>query len=149
LAPRGGGPTAEPPDRTDLSGDPLPPGATTRLGTARWRAEDGVSQMAFLPDDRYLATSAGVALTVRAVDTGRVVRAIGGAGNRGASTFQSFAFTPDGNWLLSADPFGRTTPAAESGRNARLLLWDFSSGEVLAESDISGVPTCLAIRPGG
>jgi WD40 repeat protein len=39
---------------TDLYGDPLPPGAVARLGTIRFRRQDSIQNVGFLPDGRTL-----------------------------------------------------------------------------------------------
>lgn len=143
----GNGGTAEPPARTDLYGDPLPSGAIVRLGTVRWRVRHGVKQMAFIPGGQYLATTGGSALSVWDVDTGRVVRTISTDSAPLKGEFWIFASTPDGKRLLSTDSLGSTTPGAEGERKSRLLLWEFSSGKILKQSEVSHLPTCLAIRP--
>jgi RNA polymerase sigma factor (sigma-70 family) len=45
------------PKRTDLHGDPLPPGAIARLGSLRLRTTDGITAIAYSPDGRLLATA--------------------------------------------------------------------------------------------
>jgi WD40 repeat protein len=143
----GNGATAESPTRTDLYSDPLPSAAIVRLGTVRWRVQHSVKQMAFIPGDQYLATTGGVALSVWDVDTGRVVRTITSDGAALEGGFWLFASTPDGTRLLSTDSLGSPTPGAKGDRKASLLLWDFSSGKLLKQSEVSDLPTCVAIRP--
>ncbi len=147
------GPAARggPPARTDRYGDPLPPGAIARLGTVRWRAQYGVSRMAFVPGGKYLATTGASALSVWDVGAGRVVRTISTDGTPLGDGFErEFAFTPDGKRLLSADQLGSTIPGGMGGRKERLLLWDYSSGKLLSQSsDLDGRPDCLALRNDG
>ena len=143
LAATGACRAAQPPARTDLYGDPLPAGATARLGTVRLRALQGVSQIAFVPGAKYLATTGVSALSVWDVDTGRVVRTISADDTHlGDVLFRGFAFTPDGKRLLSGDLF-------VDGPSSRMLLWDFSSGKLLMQAGVSDVPASLAIGPDG
>src|SRR5205807_512515 len=44
----------------DLHGDPLPPGAVTRLGTVRFRrSAERTADCAYLPDNRNVVTASG------------------------------------------------------------------------------------------
>lgn len=143
---------AETRDRTDLYGDPLPPGVIARLGTIRWRAQEGVSRIAFVPGDKFLVTKGGRVLSVWDLKMGRVVRTISSDGTPQGDGFEDgFAFTPDGKRLLSADqPGSRARGFRGEKKSSRLLLWDFSSGKLLMQSsDLGGVPKCVAIRPDG
>ena len=135
---------------TDRYGDPLPLGAIARLGTVRWRAA-GVSQMAFVPGGKCLATNGGRGLSVWDLNMGRVVRTISTDGTaRGNGFGTGFVFTPDGERLLSADQLGSALPGFRGDRKPRLLLWEFSSGKLLKQSpDVSCPLACLAIRPDG
>jgi WD40 repeat protein len=140
----------EPPSRTDLHGDPLPVGASIRLGTVRWRAPQGVSQMAFVPGGQNLVTTGWKSLSVWDVDTGRVVRTISTDGTpEGEGFLYGFAFTPDGKLLFSADYLAKTAPVAMGDRNTRLYLWEYSSGKVLAQVDLGIDASIRALRPDG
>jgi WD40 repeat protein len=169
------GPPANP-ARTDLHGDPLPPGARARLGVDRWGHEH-VSTLAYSPDGKYLAT-AGFESVVRLWDTasGRQVahaRLSGGG-------VSSVAFAPGGKSLAATggvsevlllrvpslrrlrrcaghkgwvnavafSPDGRSL--ASAGRDDRTVrLWDPSAGEERWRArPPKGVPSCLAFSPG-
>jgi WD40 repeat protein len=142
----GSGRAAEPPARTDLYGDSLPPGVTARLGTVRWRAQHGIRRMAFLPGGHYLATTGGSALSVWDVETGRVVRTIG---TKDTPVEGEFALTPDGKWLVSAHYLGN--PTAQEPQKLRMVLWDLSSGMAALQTDFGKgeASVCLAIRSDG
>jgi WD40 repeat protein len=64
--------------RTDRSGDPLPDGALTRLGTTRFRVPEHLMSLAFTPDGRTLVTGSyrGYARVWDAA-TGKVLRQFG------------------------------------------------------------------------
>src|SRR5579871_4109123 len=91
----------EPSTRTDLYGDPLPLGAIARLGTVRWRPQQGVFRMAFVPGGKYLATNGGSELSVWDLDSGRVVRTISAGDDSFGAYQEQFVFSPDGKYLLS------------------------------------------------
>ncbi len=61
--------------RTDVFGDPLPPGAVARLGTIRFRhLESQIWRFAVSPDGRTLATAARRGLTLWDMGTGKPLR---------------------------------------------------------------------------
>jgi WD40 repeat protein len=110
-------------------------------------------QMAFVPDGKHLATTAGWALSVWDLATGRVVRAISTDGTPAGEGFtHGFTFSRDGKHLLSAEELGGPTPGrwGGPGRKVVLLLWDYSSGKLLSQSpDLKGWPHSLVLRNDG
>src|SRR5262245_38263343 len=80
----------------DLYGDPLPSGATARLGTLRFRQQDTTSGVTFVPGDKKLAvlTYEGELIHYN-LDTGNQT-----ARSKIAEGYvRSFAATPDGKRL--------------------------------------------------
>jgi RNA polymerase sigma factor (sigma-70 family) len=103
--------------RTDLYGDPLPPGALLRLGTVRFRHQNLIGSVAYSPDGKILAAGGyhGVIFLYDAA-TGRKLREL----QAYASQFPPIAFSPDGKTLASAG--GKT-----------IQLWDVDTGQELRQ----------------
>jgi WD40 repeat protein len=122
--------------RTDLSGDPLPPGAGSRLGTLRFRHGARVYRAVFSPDGKQLATSAGESICLWEAITGKERRrwlTIHGA---------VLAFSPDGKVLAidnSSDP-----------QNGKIRLLDVATGEEVRQLEVhtAGVRS-VAFAPDG
>jgi RNA polymerase sigma factor (sigma-70 family) len=124
---------------TDRHGDPLPPGALARLGTARFRHR--YAQVAFAPDGKTLL-SAGDDQAVRIWDvkTGKQVehRPLLLPGQSSTSAFSTY--------LLAAD----ATTVLGWGPDERLHLWDTATGKHLRSLRSSkGQVMRLALAPGG
>jgi len=106
---------------TDSVGDPLPPGARTRLGNVRWTHPNAVRCVAFASDGKFLATvtdNAEYTIRLWEVASGKVVRAI----PQRCSFVNGFAFSPDGKQLASG---GSYLKAVE--------LWDVATGKRVQE----------------
>lgn len=113
---------------TDLYGDPLPPGALTRVGSVRLRHGDGVWSVAFAPDGRTLASGSGdFDPTIRFWDmvTGREVRRLQISNRIHGDGMMSVAFSPDGSKLAAG------TSGSGSGGRGSIILWNARTGNHL------------------
>lgn len=67
----------EPIVRFDVYGDPLPAGATARLGTVRWQHPTTCSKVLFLPGDKQVLSSGGPFTCVWDTHTGKLLQSFG------------------------------------------------------------------------
>jgi WD40 repeat protein len=95
------GPAKTPPlaAKTDLYGDPLPPGAVMRLGTIRHRQDSPIYRVAWTPDGRHFVTD-GEDSILRVWDAaeGRVIRRI----DPGVGAMEDFAIASRGGLVLAS-----------------------------------------------
>jgi WD40 repeat protein len=112
----------------DRYGDPLPQGATARLGTVRLREGKEIDCIAYSPDGKILA-SGGQDGVVRFWDakTGKELRRFEGHHYREYHV-HSVAFSPNGRWMAS-------------GTAHVIHLWDLSSGKTVRKlgKDMGGI----------
>ncbi len=130
------------PPAQDVHGDPLPPDSLARLGTMRWRQEDEVSFLDYLPDGRHLLTR-GLNGRFHLWDrrTGQIVRDFGNShqpekgrkgapGKSGSTMMQGAEGTgPAALWAAAAAlaPDGQTVAAAEP--DGMVTLWEVATGK--------------------
>jgi WD40 repeat protein len=118
--------------------DPLPPGASARLGSLRWRGlftatgSGGTARITFTPDGRsVVALLRDGSLAWFDADDGRVTRRL-----RGPRPFGEFCLTPDGHTLLSADA---DYFSLSRGPGKGVRVWDLAGGAVRLVREVSGV----------
>jgi len=116
--------------RTDLYGDPLPPGAIARMGTVRLRQRNSSAYLsaAVSPDRKFIATSGDDSIRLWNASTGKLTWRIKRTGQVGP-----LLFSPDGKWL-----------AAPSGAGGVCLL-DPATGRL--ERRLPDAAYCLTFSP--
>src|SRR5262245_48796024 len=100
-------PLPPPPDAASLpsADEPLPPGATARCGTTRWRHPSAIRALAYSPDSKLLATLCDAGVYLWQADSGRLVRRWPERDTRSPHRDYSLHFAPDGSTLtVLGDP---------------------------------------------
>jgi WD40 repeat protein/thiol-disulfide isomerase/thioredoxin len=131
--------------QTDRYGDPLPPGAATRLGTVRFREFPWIDHLVYSPDGQIVVTdSLQDYLQVWDARDGKKLRRIGA----GMEQVRDFAFSPDGT-LIGALGY-RSVPQRLKGV-AQLTFVDVATGRLVrrAEWDFEKSERSLAFAPDG
>jgi RNA polymerase sigma factor (sigma-70 family) len=122
--------------RSEPPGEPLPPGAVGRLGTARLRHAGWVNAVAFAPDGKTLV-SGSRDRTIRRWElaTGKELGRLQGH----THTVEGIAFTPDGQTLVSA------------GGDGMVRVWDWATGRErrLFQGHMGSSVNCVAVSPDG
>jgi WD40 repeat protein len=119
--------------RTDLYGDPLPPGALARLGTVRFRHPRRMDCLAFSPTGKVLVSGGfDPSICFWDLDTGKEVRRFAGPGE-----ITTLVFSPEGGVLAAAGP-------------EEILLLNSATGkERVRLKGARAERKCLAFSPGG
>jgi WD40 repeat protein len=130
--------------RTDALGDPLPPGAVARFGTARLRHWRRVTFVAFLPDNKTLI-SAGDDRTIRSWDvtTGKELAPFEGK----CSVYGAYALLADGKTLVST-----YKDSAHGSTERGFWRWDVATRKPignLVPADSAGTFAPAAATPDG
>ncbi|HLN31397.1 MAG TPA: sigma-70 family RNA polymerase sigma factor [Gemmataceae bacterium] len=138
--------------RTDLYGDPLPPGAIARMGTVRLRQGSSTAYLsaAASPDGKFIATSGDDSIRLWNASTGKLLWRMN------TPRYGALLFSPDGKWLAVPSAAGgvclldpatgrlerRLPDAAQchtfspdsrflvtQGKKGTLIVWDTATGK--------------------
>jgi WD40 repeat protein len=128
---------AEPSYRFDLAGDALPPGATARLGTLRFRHTSPCQGVALSPDYRWAVTACPDGLYQWDLGSGRLLRRLTNPVGQGGDLV---ALSPDGRRVASIDLYATV-----------LDLWEVRPGgrQQSALFDKGGKALALTFLPDG
>jgi WD40 repeat protein len=104
--------------RTDIAGDPLPPGAVARLGVTRFRHTGWHTGMAVSADSKRIVTTSENGRSVRfwELATGKLLHEIREANVR----HPTIAFSPNGKWFVTVG-FSGDEPRKQVGS---LCFWN-------------------------
>ena len=125
--------------RFDQFGDPLPEGASARMGTTRFRAGASMSDVAYSRDGKSIITSAIDQIDVWETGSGKRLRHFAGFSVRRKNApieFGSpFAISPDQNHL------------AAGGADGRIRIYQLGSAKSLIEWETPGAKEFFGRRP--
>jgi WD40 repeat protein len=125
---------ASQPAKVDLYGDPLPPGATSRIGTVRLCHPGQVDYLQFAPDGKKVITGGGPAVCLWDASTGALVKKL----NRPEGSIYCWALSRNGKVLATA-----------SGHGERAHIWNIETGKLTQRPDLRGQIVSLALSPDG
>ncbi len=118
--------------RTEVQGEPLPPGAIARLQGVPAKDGGGIDSMAFSPNGKTLVCGEGWTIQMWDVATGKEIRRF----KAHKAGVHCLAFSPDGKWFASG------------GHDGAMRLWETATGRKARE--FSGyLVDSLAFSPDG
>jgi RNA polymerase sigma factor (sigma-70 family) len=108
-------------ERTDQSGDALPKGAVSRLGTTRLRHGVFVSWLQFTPDGQCLISQGGDGVRIWKAATGEQLRYFPSETPREQMPHEGTALSPDGRLLAYPGESGMHICEVATGRRVRTI----------------------------
>jgi WD40 repeat protein len=126
--------------KLDLHGDPLPPGATVRLGTIAYRHRFEMPSLAFRPGGKIVAVPDGNHINAWELTTGKITQVfrLKPPTNGSEWQFRNIAYSPDGAYFVASSGLRPTHPA-EPFEPSRIFVWDARSGRFQRALDRSRV----------
>jgi len=118
----------------DFYGDPLPPGAVSRLGTVRFRNADCCNSLDYTPDGKFLVSGGKGGARVWDASTGKLIRRIG---DDLPSSFGQAALSLDGK-LIGVGGWGEDKGGA---------VYEFTTGRLLyrfGRPSNNATPACFS-----
>jgi WD40 repeat protein len=154
-------PAADKPALKDCYGDPLPAGASARLGTIRWRLAGSITSVVFPPGGKTVIVAGDGAVRLWELATGRELRRIPCRPNARESSVE---LTPDGKTLIvtASDWFGKDSavrhydletwkelPEPPSSKEAHPgAYFTTSDGKTLVVGDEKGIISLRDVKTG-
>jgi RNA polymerase sigma factor (sigma-70 family) len=140
------GPAKQQGVRTDLLGDPLPPGALVRMGAVRWRLVHTATGIVFSRDGKMVAASGGQDGFIHLWETssGRELHRLDGGG----FNVTGLDLSPDGK-ILAATVVS-FYPEERRRVRGRVQLWDFATRKRTRDMEKPDwQPTVVTFAPDG
>jgi len=129
--------------RTDRNGDPLPAGAMARLGTVRFRNEDGFRSLAYTPDGRMLVSGGWGGARIWDSTTGKLIRQLGA---ELPNPTEPAGLSPDGK-RVAVGGWGSDKGGAVYEISSGRRLYRFGFPSIAVEGHFSPDGKVLAVYP--
>ena len=132
--------------KLDTHGDPLPPGASLRLGSIAFRHRFWMPRFAYAPDGKTIAATDGDHVTIWDIANEKVVRTMTVAPPVPDSTwlFSRVAYSPDGTLLVAS--VGTCPQEAKWTNDGRIFVFDAASGRFLRDFNRARILRLLLLR---
>ncbi len=134
--------SAKEPERLDRYGDPLPHGASARLGTTRFRPSTNPASMAISSDSKFFATAEGSTVRLWEMATGKELWSACLGKSYEPAMLQ---ISPDRKSMIAVG-----SQPGEARDDSRIFLLDMISGKLLREIKSNGMEAfCCRFILGG